>query len=122
MSIYPCLAAGYFILFLMYSTILFLYYFNDMAGMVWTTLGFFLVTLAGSIFAMRLDEIWYGIGVVLGSFTGWTVAYMRLRWVERNIDRHIFCRGDLLKRGKGKQPSSKVYDNGSAGKIAKESS
>ena len=29
MSIYPCLAAGYFILFLMYSAMLFLYYFND---------------------------------------------------------------------------------------------
>lgn len=121
MNIYPCLAAGYFILFLMYAAILFLYYFNDMAGMVWTTLGFFLVTLAGSIFAMRLEENWYGIGVVLGSFTGWTIAYMRLRWVERNIDRHIFCRGDLLKRGKGKQPSGKVYDSGGAGKIAKES-
>lgn len=121
MSIYPCLAAGYFILFLMYSAILFLYYFNDMAGMVWTTLGFFLVTLAGSIFAVRLVEIWYGIGVVLGSFTGWTVAYMRLRWIERNIDRHIFCSGDLLKRGKGKQPSGKVYDSGGAEKIAKES-
>ena len=80
-----------------------------------------LVTLAGSIFAVRLVEIWYGIGVVLGSFTGWTVAYMRLRWIERNIDRHIFCSGDLLKRGKGKQPSGKVYDSGGAEKIAKES-
>ncbi len=123
MSIYPCLAAGYFILFLMYSAILFLYYFNDMAGMVWTTLGFFLITLVVSIFAVRLDEIWYGIGVVLGSFTGWTVAYMRLRWIERHIDRHIFCSGDLLKRGKGKQPSGKVYDSREhAGKIAEENS
>lgn len=123
MSIYPCLAAGYFILFLMYSAILFLYYFNDMAGMVWTTLTFFTITLVGSIFAVRLDEIWYGIGVVLGSFAGWTVAYSRLRWVEKNIDRHIFCSGDLLKRKRGKQPSGKVYDgHSSAGKIAKENS
>ena len=29
MRIYPCLAAGYFILFLMYAEIIFLYYFND---------------------------------------------------------------------------------------------
>ena len=110
MSIYPCLAAGYFILFLMYSAILFLYYFNDLTGMVWATLSFFVITLAGSIFAVGLNEIWYGIGVVLGSFTGWTVTYMRLRWVEKNIDRHIFCSGDLTERGKGAQPSSKVYD------------
>ena len=32
MKIYPCLAAGYFILFIMYSVIIFLYYFNDLTG------------------------------------------------------------------------------------------
>ena len=32
MKIYPSLAVGYFILFLMYSAIIFLYYFNDLAG------------------------------------------------------------------------------------------
>ena len=110
MSIYPCLAAGYFILFLMYSAMLFLYYFNDLTGMVWTSLTFFTITLAGSLFAVRLNEIWYGIGVVMGSFAGWTVTYMRLRWVEKNIDRHVFCSGDLMKRGKGAQPSGKVFD------------
>ncbi len=123
MSIYPCLAAGYFILFLMYSSMLFLYYFNDTSGMVWATLSFFAVTLFGSIFATRLDEIWYGLGVVLGSFTGWTVTYMRLRWIEKNIDGHIFCSGNLMKRGKGEQPPSKVYDrHGYAKKAAKENS
>nr|WP_305136976.1 exopolysaccharide Pel transporter PelG [uncultured Schaedlerella sp.] len=120
MSIYPCLAAGYFILFMMYSAILFLYYFNDMSGMVLATLSFFSVTFAVSIYATRLDEIWYGIGVVCGSFVGWTVTYMRLRWIERNIDRHIFCNGKLLKRGKGEKPSSKVYDRRSNEKIIKE--
>ncbi len=123
MSIYPCLAAGYFILFMMYSAILFLYYFNDMSGMVWATLSFFAVTFAGSVYATRLDEIWYGLGVVLGSFVGWTVTYMRLRWIEKNIDRHTFCNGNLLKRGKGEQPSGKVYDRRShTEKIAKENS
>ena len=32
MRIYPCLASGYFILFLMYAEIIFMYYFNDMKG------------------------------------------------------------------------------------------
>ncbi len=123
MSIYPCLAAGYFILFLMYSAMLFLYYFNDMSGMVMATLSFFAVTFIGSIFATRLDEIWYGLGVVLGSFTGWTVTYMRLRWIEKNIDRHVFCNGNLMKRGKGERPSSKVFDrNRYMEKIAEENS
>ncbi|RAZ94047.1 hypothetical protein DK853_37170, partial [Klebsiella oxytoca] len=38
MRIYPCLVAGYFILFLMYSEIIFLYYFNDLTGAMVTSL------------------------------------------------------------------------------------
>ena len=109
MQIYPCLAAGYFILFLMYAAILFLYYYNDMAGAVMTTVSFCGVTLLCSIFSMRLPEIWYGLGVVLGSFTGWTVAYMRLRWVERHLDTHVFCQGMLLKQERAPKPSGLVY-------------
>lgn len=109
MQIYPCLAAGYFILFLMYAAILFLYYYNDMTGAVLTSLSFFSVTFAGSIFAVRLSEIWYGIGVVLGAFTGWTVAYLRLRRVEKNLDIHIFCQGMLLRRANRPMPSGMVY-------------
>lgn len=109
MRIYPCLAAGYFILFLMYSAILFLYYFNDLTGAVFTTLSFCIITCIGSIFAMKLPEIWFGIGLVAGSFAGWTVAYMRLRWVERHLDTHIFCQGQLVKREYGVKPSGKVY-------------
>lgn len=110
MKIYPSLAAGYFILFIMYSAIIFLYYFNDLTGAVWTSVSFCAVTLIGSMIATRLPEIWYGIGVWAGSFVGWTVAYWRLRWVEKHMEAHIFCRGDLIPRGKGEMPGGKVYD------------
>ena len=109
MRIYPCLAAGYFILFLMYASLLLLYYFNDLTGAVMTVLSFFFVTLFGSILAMRLTEIWYGIGLVIGSFVGWSVAYMRLRWVEKNLDTHIFCQGFILKKENSPKPSGLVY-------------
>ena len=109
MRIYPCMAAGYFILFLMYAAILFLYYYNDLTGAVMTTAGFCIVTFLGSIAAMQMSEIWYGLGVVLGAFAGWTIAYGRLRWVEKHLDRNIFCEGQLLKRGRGKKPSDIVY-------------
>lgn len=108
--IYPCLASGYFILFLMYAEIIFLYYFNDLKGSVITGLSFCLGTLVGSIVATHLPEIWYGMGLVIGSFIGWTVAYRRLQWMEKNLDVHIFCGGHLLTRSKGSCPSSKVYD------------
>lgn len=110
MDIYPCLAAGYFILFVMYSEILFLYYFNDLTGALWTTLSFCLVTMAVTVVATHLADIWYGIGVVMGSAVGFTIAYFRLRWVERNLDYHIFCAGSLLKSGSGKKPPGKVMD------------
>ncbi len=110
MRIYPSLAAGYFILFLMYAAILFLYYFNDMAGSVMTTCSFCAATLVASMIAMHLPEIWYGVGLIAGAFTGWTVSYLRIRWVEKHLASHVFCRGTLLKQENVPAPSSKVYD------------
>ena len=100
MRIYPCLASGYFILFLMYAEIIFMYYFNDMKGCVLTGLVFCLITLVGSIISSHFTEIWYGAGLVVGSFAGWTVAYGRLRWMEKLLDVHIFFNGHLLKKKK----------------------
>ena len=109
LNIYPCLAAGYFILFLLYAEIIFLYYFNDMKGALLTTVVFCLVTAVGSCVSSTLPEIWYGMGVVAGSFCGFTMAYFRLRWVEKHLDRHIFCRGVLFHVKKEKKPSAVVY-------------
>ena len=122
MRIYPCMAAGYFILFLMYAAVLFLYYYNDLTGAVMAMLSFCLVTFLGSVYATHLSEIWYGLGVLLGAFAGWTVAYARLRWVEKNLDRNIFCKALLLKRGRGKMPSGVVYQksDGTQKKSSKE--
>ena len=110
MRIYPCLAAGYFILFLLYAEIIFLYYFNDLTGALWSSAGFCLVTFAGSMAAKDFSDIWYGIGFVLGSFIGFTIAYFRLRWVERHLDEHIFCKGVLFPIKNERKPSSRVYD------------
>lgn len=116
MRIYPCLAAGYFVLFIVYAAILFLYYFNDLQGALYTTATFTLVILLGSIVATRLPQIWFGIGVVAGALAGWCVAYFRLRWIERNLDTHVFCEGSILKKGKGKKPSYCVFNrNNGAG-------
>lgn len=109
LMIYPCLAAGYFILFVMYAEIIFLYYFNDMNGAILTTLSFCTMTFLGSCAARTLPEIWYGLGVVLGSAVGFCVAYSRIQWVERHLDNHIFCRGILFPSTKERKPTAKVY-------------
>lgn len=109
MEIYPCLAAGYFVIFLLYSCIIFLYYFNDTVGSTLTTLSFLIVTTAVSILAREFTPIWYGIGTFAGAFCGWIVAYFRLRWVERNLDEHIFCEGELIPCEYEWMPDSLVY-------------
>ena len=117
MRIYPCLCVGYFILFIMYSVMLFLYYFNDLTGALIDMAIFFTVTLIGSIIATHLPEIWYGLGVVLGTFAGFSYGYYRLNWLEKNLDSHIFCRGELMKKGNGVRPGGKVYDRKEGGLI-----
>lgn len=112
-EIYPCLAAGYFVIFLLYSCIIFLYYFNDTVGSTLTTLIFLVVTGVVSYFARDFSPIWYGIGTFIGSFCGWTVAYARLRWVERNLDEHIFCVGELIPSRHELLPDSTVYPHDS---------
>lgn len=110
MRIYPCLVAGYFIMFIMYSIIIFLYYFNDLNGAVITSLAFFIVTLLGSIVATKLPIIWFGSGLVEGAFVGFTIAYYRIRRMERTLDIHVFCSGSILKKGRGAIPSNLVYE------------
>lgn len=110
MQIYPCLAAGYFMMFIMYAAIIFLYYFNDMSGALAASVLFMIATLVGSIVATHLSAVWYGLGLVIGSLTAWTFVYFRLRWIERNLDVHIFCKGRLIGTAKGKMPNARVYD------------
>ena len=110
MRIYPCLSAGYFILFLMYSSIVFLYYFNDVTGSLMTAFSFMLVTLIGSIISTRLNEIWFGAGGVLGAVFSWSVAYWRLRWLEAHMDEHVFCKGLIIEKVTEARPDDKVFD------------
>ena len=110
MKIYPCLAAGYFVLFVMYAQIIFLYYFSDTTGSLLTAVVFCLGTLLGSIWATTLPIIWYGLGLVIGSLLGWTVAFFRIRYIERHREGHIFCRERIMKAGEGEKPSNLVFD------------
>lgn len=110
MRIYPMVAAGYFVLFLMYSEIIFLYYFEDLNGALLTAASFCAGTFVASLIAVRLSHIFYGLGVWIGSVIGFTVAYMRLKWMENNLNEHMFCRGNIMRRAKGIKPSPKVFD------------
>jgi uncharacterized membrane protein len=98
MTIYPTMAAGYLVIFIMYCMIIFLYYYDDRMGALFTALTFFLTTLVMSIIATNFRPGFYGIAPFVGAFAGWTVAYLRLRHVEGDLDYRIFCKGELIKR------------------------
>ena len=113
MQIYPCMSAAYFVVFLMYSSIILLYYFNDHVGLLLTTGSFCAVTIGGSILVARfLTPGWYGLGLWVGAVVGWVISYIRMRWLEKHIDIHVFCQGRLLEKGQGKMPSPVVYRKG----------
>lgn len=109
MQIYPSLAAGYFILFIMYSEIILLYYYNDLDGAVMTSVMFCLLTFLGTCVSRNFPVIWYGAGLIFGSLTAFILAYFRLRWVEKHLDEHIFCRGVLFKTKREAMPDSLVF-------------
>lgn len=110
MEIYPQLAVGYFISYLMYSELLFLYYFDDLTGAVLNGLIFAGGGLLGSIVAVYLPVIWYGAGFTAASFAAFTFSYFRIRWIEKNLDSHIFCRGRILKQVAEELPEPDVYN------------
>ena len=66
MRIYPMVAAGYFVLFLMYAEIIFLYYFEDLNGALITAVCFCMGTFLFSLIAVNLSHIFYGTGIWVG--------------------------------------------------------
>ncbi|MDF2881616.1 MAG: hypothetical protein K0R54_2173 [Clostridiaceae bacterium] len=111
LSIYPSLTGAYFTIFLMYCNIIFMFYFNDYTGAMFTSIIFCASVLIGSILSIRLSEPFYGLGAFIGGFIGWSESFFRIQYIEKHFDEHIFCRTSLLKKVVGKIPDSRVYVN-----------
>lgn len=119
MQIYPVLAAAYFVIFLLYGSIVFLYYFNDLTGAVLVGGSFCILNLILSVYCKPFVPALFGLGCFIAACVSWTIGFFRLRWVEKNIDRHIFCTGNIMKRGNGTKPTQVVYKKGD-GNVAEE--
>lgn len=110
MQIYPALAVGYFIWFILNAAVIFQYYYSDLNGALLSSIGMLIGTAAGAVVASRLQPMWYGLGLVFGTLIGFSIAYARLRSIEKHLDVHIFCNGNIMKKGSGRCPSNKVFD------------
>lgn len=109
-QIYPVLAVGYFIWFIMNAALIFQYYFSDYTGALLSAFCFCVATFFGAMYATKLSTEWYGTGLVFGAFVGWTVAYFRLRRIEKTLDVHVFCVGSIMKKKQEARPDNKVFD------------
>lgn len=108
-QMYPVMAVGYFMIFIMYCNIIYLYYFSDHKGAFFTALFFLLVTFFVSLGARYLPIQFYGIGTFLGALFGWTYSFFRLRYMERNLDFHIYGNGKLLTEHREEMPTPVSY-------------
>ncbi len=104
-QIYPVLAVGYLAIFIMYCNIVYLYYFSDHVGAFIAAFLFWLVTFLVSLWARSLTIQFYGIGALIGALVGWTYSFFRLRYMENNLDFHIYGHGKLLPERKEAMPT-----------------
>ena len=109
MQIYPLLAVSFLGVFVMYCNIIYLYYFGDTLGSMLTGCIFFAVTLIGTIIASHFSTVFYGAGLFVGMFCSWIFSYLRLRYLEREFDTHIFCRYKILKTVRSSENGVIVY-------------
>ncbi|MCT4542596.1 MAG: exopolysaccharide Pel transporter PelG [Vallitalea sp.] len=107
--IYPTLVCAFLAIFLMYCNIIFMFYFNDNKGAMYTSIIFCICVLIGSIYSITLSESLYGLGAFFGAFIGWTFSFFRIKYIEKHFDEHIFCITDILKKKSGEVPESRVY-------------
>jgi len=94
LTLYPLLAAGFFVVYLMYFMVIFLHYFSDEAGVAWVTGTFFSIVLLVSVLCVvfSVPPIFYGAGLFAGAFAGWTLAFFRLKYIEKHLNHIIFGR------------------------------
>lgn len=107
--IYPLLVAAFLTIFLMYSNMIFMAYFDDNKGANMTSIVFCLAVLIGSLVSVNFSAEYYGMGALFGAFVGWSVSFFRLKYIEKNFDEHIFCRTQIIENKKGGIPSNVVY-------------
>lgn len=109
MDIYPMLAVGYFVSFLMYANILFQQYFTDYTGSMLTGLIYAALSALGAWCSSSLPQVWYGLGFTLAALSAYVFSYLRLRRMERELYVHVYCEGTILQYKTGERPDPEVF-------------
>ncbi|MCD7736726.1 MAG: exopolysaccharide Pel transporter PelG [Lachnospiraceae bacterium] len=114
-SIYPVLAVGYFIIYLVQGMMIFQFYLDDAKGAFLTGLFFFLGIFLGSLVSVHFPASLCGTGVIAGGFAGFTFVYFRLRYLLHHLDAHMYCRFSIVKEKrtgrKTNNANMRIYKN-----------
>jgi uncharacterized membrane protein len=86
------LSIGVYCTYLMYFTVVFLYYFDDQWGSFITTLTFFLTTLAATVLALQWGVSVYPVALFVGGMVSWVVGFFRLRTFMGSINARLYCK------------------------------
>lgn len=86
------LAIGFYCMYSMYFTIIFLYYFDDQTGAFVSTITFFVVSVVLALLAVRLGTGYYPLPLLIGSIIAWIISFIRLRYYVENINTILFTR------------------------------
>lgn len=86
------LGMGLFCTFCMYSTVIFLFYFEDYNAAAVSTGVFFVLVLIGSCICCVAGEPYYPLPVLVGGIAGWIVSFIMLRKRLKNLTTYLLCR------------------------------
>lgn len=86
------LSIGVYCTYLMYFTVIFLYYFDDQLGSFITTFTFFVTTVLASIVALQLGVSYYPAALFVGGIISWIVGFFRLRTFMETINARLYCK------------------------------
>lgn len=92
LNLFLLLGMGLFCVFCMYSTVIFLYYFEDYHAAAISTGVFLAIVLVGAFICCIIGEPYYPIPVLAGGVVGWIVSFILLRKRLKNLNTYLLCK------------------------------
>ena len=91
LSIYRVLCIGYGLYAIANSLFLILLYFSDNKGALLTALTFMMTSIISTIALSYVNNNYLGFGFLIGSFSMYLVAWIRMRYYLNSLQYHILC-------------------------------
>jgi uncharacterized membrane protein len=91
LSIYRILCIGYGLYAIANSLFLILLYFADNKGAFLTSLTFMITSIVSTIALSYVNNNYIGFGFLIGSFSMYLVAWIRMRYYMNSLQYHILC-------------------------------